>query len=29
VRMMHDAFIVIALAVGFAVGYLWHAVNRD
>jgi hypothetical protein len=29
VRMMHDAFIVIALAVGFAVGYLWHAAHTD
>jgi hypothetical protein len=29
VRMMHDAAIVIALAVGFAVGYLWHAANGD
>jgi hypothetical protein len=29
VRMIHDAAIVIALAVGFAVGYLWHAAHSD
>jgi len=26
---MHDAAIVISLAVGFAVGYLWHAAHND
>jgi hypothetical protein len=29
VRMIYDAAIVIALAVGFAVGYLWHAAHID
>jgi len=27
--MIYDAAIVIALAVGFAVGYLWHAAHTD
>jgi len=27
--MIHDAAIIIALAVGFAAGYLWHAAHND
>jgi len=27
--MIYDAAIVIALTVGFVVGYLWHAAHTD